>query len=422
MGHLLLVESWVGAMSSLLPRGIRETGHRFSFVTRDLHHYLRSSPVAGTHPLLGADNVLTAETNDVDGLVEHLARLQPVLGFDGVLTSCDYYLPAVASVAERLGLPGAPPDSVRRACSKDRTRRALREAGLPGPAFALADTTTGLQEAAEALGYPLVLKPVDLCAGMFVSRVDDPEQLREAHRALLEFPVNARGQRRDPLVLLEELLTGPEVSVETVTARGRTTVVGVTDKSVTGAPRFVENGHMFPADLDPAVRAEVAGAAVAAVEALGLDNVVAHTEIKITPDGPRLVEVNPRPAGNRITELVRRVTGIDLAAVAAQVALGEEPELAPVDTGAASAAVAFLLPERAGVIREVRGADELDRHPDVVEWTVKPAGHRTAALTSNNQYLGHVMTTSAEPGAARGRAESLIAGLDVRYDAAEVAA
>ncbi|MFD0491010.1 hypothetical protein ACFQ0O_32615 [Saccharopolyspora spinosporotrichia] len=47
MGHLLMVESWVGAMSALLPRGIRESGHRFSFITRDLHHYLRSSPVPG---------------------------------------------------------------------------------------------------------------------------------------------------------------------------------------------------------------------------------------------------------------------------------------------------------------------------------------------------------------------------------------
>ena len=70
--------------------------------------------------------------------------------------------------------------------------------------------------AAREVGYPLVFKPVDLCAGMFVRRVDDEAQLAEAHRALDAFPVNARGQRRAPVVLLEELLDGPEVSVETV--------------------------------------------------------------------------------------------------------------------------------------------------------------------------------------------------------------
>ncbi|GAB3300301.1 ATP-grasp domain-containing protein [Parasphingorhabdus pacifica] len=415
MGHLLLVESWVGAMSSLLPRGIREAGHRFSFATRDLHHYLRAAPERGAHPLLGAENVLTVETNDPRGLLDRIERLNPALGFDGVLTSCDYYLPAAARLAAHLGLPGAPPEAVERACSKDLARRALHDACVPGPAFALAETTSGLEEAAEAMGYPLVIKPVDLCAGMFVREVDGPEQLRAAHRAILGFPVNARGQRRNPTVLLEELLTGPELSVETVTMGGNTTVVGITDKSVAGAPCFVETGHMFPAALTETTENEITRVAVAAIEALGLDNVVAHTEIKLTADGPRLVEVNPRPAGNQITELVRRVTGIDLPAVAARVALGERPELEPADTGAASAAVSFLLPPREGVIDEVAGIDELARTPDVVDWAVKGHGHRAGSPTSNNHYLGHVMVTSPVAAAARARAESLVNGLAVRY-------
>ncbi|MEV0704352.1 ATP-grasp domain-containing protein [Saccharopolyspora sp. NPDC050389] len=414
MGHLLLVESWVGAMSTLLPRSIREGGHRFSFVTRDLQHYLRARSASGLHPLLGADNLLTVETNDVPRLLNHLERLQPVLGFDGVLTSCDYYLAAAAKAAERLGLPCAPPDAVERACSKDLTRKALREAGVPGPAFALAETASGLEEAAEALGYPLVIKPVDLCAGMFVRRVDGPGQLREAHNELLAFPVNARGQRRNPVVLLEELLTGPEVSVETVTFQGETTVVGVTDKSVAGQPWFVESGHMFPAALDAATAEAVAETAVAAVEALGLDNIVGHTEVKLTPRGPRVVEVNPRPAGNQITELIRRVTGIDLAAVYAQIALGEKPDLHRVDTGAESAAISFLLPPRQGTIAEIGGVAELAADPTVVDWVVKDAGHRAGAPTSNNNYLGHVMVTSGRRGAARAHAEALVAGLDVR--------
>ncbi|MDI2031991.1 ATP-grasp domain-containing protein [Saccharopolyspora sp. TS4A08] len=415
MSHLLLVESWVGAMSTLLPRAIHEEGHRFSFVTRDLQHYLRSAPGPGPHPLLGADNVLTCETNDLDVLLPHLERLQPVLGFDGVTTSCDYYLPTAARIAQRLGLPGPAPESVEAACSKDRTRRALREAGAPGPAFALAETLRGLEEAAAAMGFPLVLKPVDLCAGMFVRKVESEAELREAFEALQGFPVNARGQQRSPVVLLEELLTGAEVSVETVTFGGRTTVVGVTDKSVAGAPWFVETGHMFPAALDDDTREAVSATAVAAIEALGLDNTVCHTEIKLTGDGPKIVEVNPRPAGNQITELIRRVTGIDLAAVHAQVALGEKPDLTPVDTGAASAAISFLLPPKTGPIAEIGGADAL-QDPAVVDYRIKPAGHHAGAATSNNNYLGHVMVTSDRPGAARPHAELLVSGLDVRYE------
>jgi len=417
VAHLLMIESWVGAMSSLLPRAIHESGHRFTFLTRDLHHYLRSTPGNGPHPLLAADNVLTAETNDVPNLLSYVERMHDVLGFDGVISSCDYYLSTVARVAAHLGLPGPDPQAVERAYRKDLTRTVLHAAAVPGPRFSLAEGWTATAKAAAGLGYPLVVKPVDLCGGMHVRKVADETGLREAFLALEAFPVNARSQPRVPTVLLEELLTGPEVSVETVTVGGTTHVIGVTDKSIAGDPWFVESGHMFPADLDAADREAAVGTAVAAVEALGLDNAVAHTEVKLTPDGPKLIEVNPRPAGNQITELVRRVTGIDLPAVFAQLAVGQRPQLTAAMTGVRSAAISFLLPPRSGLLAGIAGADALGGQPGVVDWAVKPAGHRAGEPTSNNTYLGHVVVADVDGAGARARAEQVVSGLDVRYAA-----
>ncbi|MGW2634889.1 ATP-grasp domain-containing protein [Streptomyces chattanoogensis] len=414
MAHLLMVESWVGAMSRLLPRAIREGGHTFTFLTRDLHHYLRSAPEGTGHPLLGARNVLTADTNDLATLLPYAERLHTALGFDGVLTSCDYYLPTVARIAGRLGLPGPAPEAVENACRKDTTRRVLADAGVPGPRFAVcADRAEAVAAAAE-IGYPLVLKPVDLCAGMYVRRVDDEGELARAYRALDGFPVNARGQRRAPVVLLEELLHGPEVSVETVTFDDSTHVIGVTDKSIGGAPAFIETGHMFPAALPAADTAAAEETAVQAVKALGLDDVVAHTEIKLTPDGPRLVEVNPRPAGNRITELIRHVTGIDVAAACVDVALGQRPDLRVRDTGLRSAAIGFLVPGTAGVLEAVDGGDLVRNAPGVLELQLAEPGKAVKEAGSNNAYLGHVMAGDAEGPGARRRVEALLSELHPR--------
>ncbi|MFF9012194.1 ATP-grasp domain-containing protein [Streptomyces sp. NPDC014870] len=416
MGHLLVVESWVGSMSRLLPRAIRESGHEFTFVTRDLHHYLRAAPADGTHPLLAARNIITADTNDVDALLPHLERLHAVLGFDGVLSSCDYYLPAVARIAERLGLPGPAAGAVEGACRKDLSREILAEAGVPGPRFAVCADPVEAAAAAREIGYPLVVKPVDLCAGMLVREVRDDRELGDACRALTEFPVNARGQDRTPVFLLEELLTGPEVSVETVSFGGTAHVVGVTDKSIGGAPAFIETGHMFPAALAPAEAAAASDTAVAAIKALGLDDVVCHTEIKLTADGPRVVEVNPRPAGNRITELVRHVTGIELAAAAVDVALGRTPELASRRTGVQSAAIAFLLPDTAGTLTAIEGADQVRERPEVRELTLAEPGRSVRPATSNNEYLGHIMTADTAGSGARVTAESLLAQLRPCYE------
>lgn len=414
-----MVESWVGSMSRLLPRAIGESGHRFTFLTRDLHHYLRAAPPPQPHPLLAAANVLTADTNDPEALERYAARLHEVLGFDGVLSSCDYYLPAAARVAARLGLPGPAPDAVEAACRKDVTRRVLDGAGVPGPRHAVCRDWPETASAAGRIGYPLVVKPVDLCAGMYVRKVADERELAAAWKALADFPVNARGQRRAPVALLEELLTGPEVSVETVSRAGRCEVVGVTDKSVAGAPAFVETGHMFPAALDEAAARAAAGTAVAALRALGLDEVVAHTEIKLTADGPRVVEVNPRPAGNRITELVRHVTGIDLPTAAVDVALGRRPDLTRRETGVGSAAIGFLLPDRDGELAGFDGTETARTAPGVRELHLAEPGRAVRPAASNNDYLGHVLVTSAEEGAARGRAEQVLAGLRPRYAAAD---
>ncbi len=406
-----MVESWVGSMSRLLPRAIREGGHEFTFLTRDLHHYLRTAPEGTAHPLLSARNVLTADTNDLDTLLPLVERLHGALGFDGVLTSCDYYLPTAARLAARLGLAGPAPAAVEDACRKDATRRALAGAGLPGPRFAVCADRSEAADAAREIGYPLVLKPVDLCGGMFVRRVDDEGALARAYQALADFPVNARGQRRTPVVLLEELLHGPEVSVETVSFGGTTQVVGVTDKSVGGAPAFIETGHMHPAALTPADAEAAAETARRALAALGLDAVVAHTEIKLTADGPRVVEVNPRPAGNRITELVRHVTGIDLAAAGVEVALGREPDLRPRATGLRSAAIGFLVPDTAGVLESVDGADRVRGADGLLELQLAEPGRLVRAAGSNNEYLGHVMAGDAEGPGARERVEALLSAL-----------
>ncbi|WP_328422034.1 ATP-grasp domain-containing protein [Streptomyces sp. NBC_00443] len=411
MAHLLVVESWVGSMSRLLPRAIREGGHEFTFLTRDLHHYLRSAPEGAAHPLLGARNVITTDTNDLDALLPEVERLHSVLGFDGVITSCDYYLPTVARIAGRLGLPGPGPEAVDNACRKDATRRVLADAGLPGPRFAVHEEWADLARAAQEIGYPLVVKPVDLCAGMYVRRVDDEAQLGDAVRALADFPVNARGQRRTAAVLLEEFLDGPEVSVETVSYAGAVHMVGVTDKSLGGAPAFIETGHMFPAALSPADVEAAEQTTLGALKALGLtDGVVAHTEIKLTSAGPRLVEVNPRPAGNRITELVRHVTGIDLAAACVDVALGRRPDLRRTDTGLRSAAIGFLVPERTGSLEALDG-HQLSDLPGVLEVQLAESGKVVKAAGSNNEYLGHVMAGDPDGPGARDRVEGLLAGL-----------
>lgn len=416
MAHLLMIESWVGGTGRIFPPAIARLGHRYTFVTRNRDHY-RDTRSREIHPAIEhAEHVLSAETNDVPALIEFLRAQHAILKFDGVVTICDYYIDTVAQVAQALGLPQAFSANVVEERRKDRVREAIERAGLPNPKFAVTASWDECRREARRIGYPLIVKPTDLASSAFVRLVRDEEELCAAFDALEQFPRNFRDQARVPLLLLEEYLHGEEVSVEACTYRGTTTVIGITDKSLTGFPYFVEDGHMFPARLDPTQARAVEDLVRGALAAVGHDHGLSHTEVKLTAQGPRIVEINPRPGGNYIAELIQRVTGIDLLDAQIELALGREPDLQRRDTGVASAAIKFLVPPRAGKVAALDGSAGLDADPNIERWSLAAvAGTDVSAPIDNACYLGHVIASDRDGLQARAYAERALSRLALTY-------
>lgn len=420
MATLLMIESWMHSTGECLPPIIRALGHRYVLFTRDAELY-----PAGTsgeaHPVVrDADEVIEVDTNDDDAVVRAAEALAGRHRIEGVLTTCDYYLPTVAVVAEQLGLPGAPPAVMRVVTNKRRVRDAIRDAGLPNPAFATAATWEAAVAAAETLGYPLVAKPTDLNSGTSVQRVDDITALKDAFWEITGSERNTRGQARDALLLLEELIEGRELSVEAVTQNGVTTILGITDKSITGPPAFVESGHMFPARLSVAETREIEAFVRSSLDAVGYTHGLSHTEVMLTGDGPRIVEINPRQAGGYIFDLIRLVTGSHPLELLVELALGHTPPIgtvaAPLITAhprALSAALFFVMAPESGLVQAVDGTDALDADPDVLRWTL-PLPAQAQRPRSNDAYLGHVLTLDAVGRGARERAEAVVDGLTLR--------
>ena len=362
--------------------------------------------------------MIVTETNDDDALVAAARQIAAGRTIDGVLTTCDYYLPAVALVAERLGLPGAPSEVLRTATRKHRVRQALAAGGVPDVPFAVAAAWDQARKAAADLGYPLVVKPVDMNSGTGVRKVADEAGLAVAFAEATAPERNTRDQPLERLALLEQVLEGPEYSVESVTRDGITRVLGITAKSVAepgveAGSGFVESGHLFPAPLAPGERGAIERHVVAVLDAVGLTHGISHTEVRVTAVGPRLIELNPRQGGGYIFELVRLVTGFNPLQVLVDLALGREPVPGP--SVAASAAVAFLLADADGVVREVRGARRLADDERVLSHET-PSSGRAVRPGDNNERIGHVLVADPAGQRAKAWADELVAGLDVMVD------
>ncbi len=263
--------------------------------------------------------------------------------------------------------------------------------------------------AAGRIGFPVVVKPTAGSGSVGVRRCADAEQVRAAAGAVLDAEPGTLGLPPQSAVLVEQYLDGPEFSVETLDDQ----VIGVTGKHLGPEPYFVETGHDFPARLAAADRRLLGEVAVSALRALGLAWGPAHTELRWTRQGIRVVEVNPRLAGGMIPRVVQAALGVDLIRHCVARAAGLRLPVTPARSG--GAAIRFLLPAAAGRLSEVRGLAEAARQPGVCEVVLNAEpGQDIEVRHSFSDRFGYLICVGEDGGAAGDRAERALALIEAR--------
>ncbi|WP_206214848.1 MULTISPECIES: ATP-grasp domain-containing protein [unclassified Adlercreutzia] len=294
-------------------------------------------------------------TVDIETVLES-ARSHDI---DGIMTlASDMPTRTVAAVASELGLPGVSRETAYRSTDKAAMRRCFAEYGVPVPRFRSCDSLEECLTSFDALGGDAIIKPVDSAGSRGVSlvREGDSEGAKEAFGYAV-----ANG--RSGQVIVEDYMVGPEVSVETLSVDGVCNVIQITDKLTTGAPHFVEMGHTQPSYHSFSVKRQVVEVAISAVEAVGIANGPSHTEIKITPDGPKVVEIGARLGGDCInSHLVPLSTGVDMVENCIRIALGETPRLNMGISG--GSAIRYVECDH-GIIESINGVDYAKSVPGV---------------------------------------------------------
>ncbi|MBE1465140.1 ATP-grasp domain-containing protein [Kibdelosporangium phytohabitans] len=265
---------------------------------------------------------VTIDPADSQSVQAAITTLSDQYRITGVLTHQEPCISLVAQAAEALGLPGCGSDAARRCRDKYAARQAFEAAGVPSARYHVVHDTAEAVHAATEIGFPVVVKPRGLTASFGVCVVHDRAELTEAvDRALAN--TFAEGWQFEPGVLVEEYLPGTEISVDSVVLNGEARPIVYAGKVLGPPPFFDEFGHVVAPVSDLADEPErVLGVVRAAHHALGIQNSMTHTEIRLTPDGPRVVEVNGRLGGDLIPLVAQYAGGPDLATISAHVATG----------------------------------------------------------------------------------------------------
>lgn len=334
-----------------------------------------------------ADVKLVVSTLDQEEVYRQALIYNP----DVVITSTsDGPVRTAAYVNEKLGKkPDLSYEDSLCATIKSYMRDRLKENHVPIPEYYVVKDYDEFQAAVKALRGSCIVKPADNAGSRGVVALDDSKaQSAEELRRIYEY---SKDNSRNGTVMVEEFMTGPEVSVEAMTVEGETTILTITDKFITPPPYFVEIAHSEPSRLDQDIQERIKQIAKQAVAAIRLQNGPSHTEIKVTEEGPKIVELAARLGGDFITsKLVPLSTGVDMVGASVLLATGEKADLA--HKWQKGSAIHFIQGKE-GVIRRIEIDEALAHMPGVEEVVLyKKAGDAVSGTRSSNDRLGHIIT------------------------------
>ena len=343
--------------------------------------------------------------------------------FDGIVAVGDQPAALAAHVAKELGLRFHPLEALQRCNSKFEMRNRFRSAGLLVPDYRLLPLREGPDEAACAVKYPCVLKPLGLSASRGVIRANDPREFRTAFERITAILAGAdihrsreAANRLEEHIQVENFIPGREFALEGLVTGGRLQTLALFDKpDRLDGPFFEETIYTTPSRESAVIQEGIAATAQEAVTALGLAHGPVHAEMRVNPAGVWMLEVAGRPIGGLCAKVLRFSGGTEAAAsLLREEAERPSPRLATLeevilrhalgeDVSAIrredSAAGVMMIPiPREGIYCGVRGEEAARDIPGIeeIEITAKE-GYKLVPLPEGSTYLGFIFARGPSP-------------------------
>lgn len=310
-------------------------------------------------------------------LAREIHSAQPI---HAVASFTEYGLETASVIKEDLNIAGNPFSPVAATRDKFIMRTKMAEGGLPSLRFKHCKKSEDLKEFLLNLQSPVIIKPAKGSGSEGVYFVSDDSDVQKSWE---------HASASSSYLIAEEFIFGPEVSVESFSCDGCHEILTITEKQTTGSPYFVETGHQMPAQLSKDIQKQVHTYVRSFLEFIGHKIGPAHTELRLTKNGPRIIEAHTRGGGDFIWEMVKLTCGVNFVAatVAHLLTKAKEPRVPE----ARGAAIRFInCPP--GKISSVEGIKEASSSPGIIRVDCSlMVGDQIKELQSSDTRVGYVL-------------------------------
>jgi biotin carboxylase len=352
-------------------------------------------------PLMAGERGLKLDFGDPDQAAADILAFSQTAPIAAIIPAEDDETWLAAESARRLGLAHNPPEAAAASRDKAQLRERLRSAGLPTPQGLRIDLDADPEEMAEALSYPLVIKPRFLSGSQGVLRVNGPAEFVAGFqrvRHLLRQPNLRRlgGALADSL-WCEAYIPGEEIAVEGLLTGGKLQVLAIFDKpDPLEGPTFEETIYVTPSRQPVSDQVRAVQAVEGALQALGLRHGPVHAELRLNSDGAWLIDLAPRSIGGLCARSLRFEGGESLESLILRQALGEDVTQAKRESQASG--VMMIPIPRAGRLEAIEGQEAAAAVRGIEGVVISlPIGERVVPLPEGDRYLGFIFARADAP-------------------------
>ncbi len=259
------------------------------------------------------------------------------------------------------------------------------------PNFLLVEegTLLPLESLPTSLHFPVMVKVSNSTGSKDVIFAANKEELQQTLLILRE-------KNPEEIIIIEEYIEGEQYLVEVLVVNEQINVIAVVEQEITRGERFIITGYGVLAEVDPQLEKGIKEIVHSIVSALALENGAFHLELRITEDGWKLIEINPRISGGAMNKMIQAACGFSLVEQTLKLLIGDTPTLEKQKNKFVF--TQYIIIEEKGVLEKVTGKNRAKKKAGVLEVYVKPRkgtkinpplsmGHRYAYIIATGETM-----------------------------------
>lgn len=335
--------------------------------------------------------MIFVDTSNMEAMEAEILKLQSI-GFDikMIISFVDPYVHVASMLCDMFCQNLTSSKAIEIMEDKEATRKLLQST-LYSPQFTVIAPS---EKPAGKLAFPIIIKSPKSTGSKDVLMAKDMKEFNKHLTALQQkYPSES--------IISEEYLKGEQYLVEVIVQEHRPHIIAVMRQDITRGKRFIITGYQLFANIPPNLVTGLETLCKSIVEIFDINTGAFHLELRLTTNGWKLIEINPRISGGAMNRMIEAAFGINLVEQTLKLFLGDKPDFTPKHYHFVY--TKYLIVHKKGRLEKVTGKLRALKSPGIFDVYIKPKkgtilipplsmGHRYAYIIAQGSSISEAVS------------------------------